>query len=98
VDQAGVAGSALPLIGTGGVIRHSDIFWERLVRQVAAWMQRVRPLRQDVPQVAGRALAGLEQAIRGGAAGHGNLAASRGRLLASLPLLLADNQTGKGNG
>lgn len=98
VDQAGVAGSALPMIGTGGVIRHSDIFWERLVRQVAACMPRVRPLRQDVPQVAGRALAGLGQAIRGGAAGHGDIAAIRGRLLASLPLLLAETPTGKGNG
>ena len=98
VNQADAADCALPMIGSGGVIRHSNIFWDRLVRQVAAWMQRGRPLRQDVPQVAGRALAGLEQAIRGGAAGHGNLAASRGRLLASLPLLLADNQTGKGNG
>ena len=89
VRQADVAGCALPMIGTGGMIRHSDIYWSRLVRQITAFLPRVRPLRQDVPQVAGRALAGLGQAIRNGAC-HVDAAASRERLLATLPPLLAE--------
>ena len=89
VNQADAADCALPMIGSGGVIRHSNIFWDRLVRQVAAFLPRVRPLRQDVPQVVGRALAGLEQVIRSGAC-NVDLAASRERLLSSLaPLLTA---------
>jgi N-acetylglucosamine kinase-like BadF-type ATPase len=88
VGQADVAARALPMIGSGGVIRHSDIFWERLVRQVAAFLPRGRPIRQDVPQVVGRALAGLGQVFRRGE-GSGDLAASRERLLATLPPLLA---------
>jgi N-acetylglucosamine kinase-like BadF-type ATPase len=89
VRQADVAGCALPMVGTGGMIRHSDIYWNRLVRQVTGFLPQVRPLRQDMPQVAGRALAGLREAIRNGAC-HVDAAASRERLLATLPPLLAE--------
>lgn len=79
----------------GGVIRHSDIFWERLVAQVAVFMPGVLPLRQDLPQAAGRALAGLAKAIQAGAC-TANLTASRDRLLASLPPLLSRTSGEKG--
>jgi N-acetylglucosamine kinase-like BadF-type ATPase len=87
--QADVADGALPMIGTGGMIRHSDVYWNRLVKQVSGFLPHVRPLRQDMPQVAGRALAGLGQAIRNCAC-HVDAAASRERLLATLPPVLAE--------
>lgn len=95
VDQADADGCKLPLIGTGGVTRHSDIFWERLVAQVAVFMPGVLPLRQDLPQASGRALTGLAQAIQAGAC-TANLTASRDRLLASLPPLLSRISDKKG--
>ena len=87
VDKLDVGGRALPMVGTGGMIRHSDIYWNRLVQRVAGFLPHVRALRQDLPQVAGRALAGLGHAIRNGAC-HADAAASRERLLATLPPLL----------
>ena len=88
VDQAGVAERALPLIGSGSVIRGSDIYWRRLVRTVARFLPGVRPLRQDLPQVAGRALAGAAQAIRAGA-WSGDITRIRERLFETLSVLLA---------
>ena len=59
VDQLQMAGDEYSLVGTGGVITGSDLYWEHLCNEVKAFAPRFKPLRSDRPAVVGVALATL---------------------------------------
>jgi N-acetylglucosamine kinase-like BadF-type ATPase len=90
VKRSGVENEALPLVGAGGVIRKSDLFWAALCDRVSAFMPRMRPMRGTLPQSAGLALAGLIQA------GGGDIGRVRERLMASLPPLVEADERKRG--
>jgi N-acetylglucosamine kinase-like BadF-type ATPase len=91
VERAGLRQEAVPFVGSGGVIQHSDIFWNSLTRNVAAFLPRSQPLRQVLPQSAGLALAGLMQAIEAGEV-KADVARTRARLFETLPGLLKEKK------
>ncbi len=57
----GTAGDDLPLVGTGSVIRHSDIYWDRFCARLATVTPAIRPARIPHPPVVGTALAALQK-------------------------------------
>ncbi|MDZ4200299.1 MAG: BadF/BadG/BcrA/BcrD ATPase family protein, partial [Kiritimatiellia bacterium] len=85
-DLLAVTDEPLALIGVGGVIRRSDIYWEALVRRVAEFSPGFRPVRIPLPMVAGVALRVLKET-----AGEG-YAAARSRLLTELESRMSRNQ------
>ncbi len=60
VDTLGLAESDYPLIGVGGVIRHSDIYWAKLCEHVREFAPNLQPVRLTQPSVAGVALTALK--------------------------------------
>jgi N-acetylglucosamine kinase-like BadF-type ATPase len=95
VLSAKAEGEPLPLVGMGGVIQHSDLYWNRLCEKVSAFLPRVRPMRIDFPQSVGLALAGLGQAMESGVV-RADLKQVRERLLATLPAVMANGKPAKG--
>ncbi len=87
VERAGVGAEALPFVGTGGVIQRSDIYWNYLVRKVLEFLPHGKPMRQLLPQAAGLALSGLNQAVNAGET-KADLASARVRLHETLPELM----------
>jgi N-acetylglucosamine kinase-like BadF-type ATPase len=61
VDQLGMTKEDYLLIGTGGVIAHSDIYWEHLCALAKVFAPRLRPQRAELPPVVGVALTALER-------------------------------------
>jgi len=59
VDQLQMAGDDYSLVGTGGIISGSDLYWDHLCKEVKAFAPRFQPLRSDLPAVVGVALATL---------------------------------------
>jgi hypothetical protein len=94
VRSAGVENEALTLVGVGGVIQHSDLYWDHLCTKVAGFLPRRRPLRINFPQAAGLALAGLNLAIAQGAI-QAEPGLVRARLLATLPPLIEKEKTAR---
>ena len=74
VDQLQMAGEEYSLVGTGGVITGSDLYWEHLCSEVKTFAPRFQPLRSDLPAVVGVALATL------GRMAEVDFEAARGRL------------------
>jgi N-acetylglucosamine kinase-like BadF-type ATPase len=64
VDRLRMAHDEYPLIGTGGVIHGSDIYWEHFCARVHEFAPRFRPIRLDKPPVLGLALSVLRE-LRG---------------------------------
>jgi N-acetylglucosamine kinase-like BadF-type ATPase len=95
VRAAQVENEALPLIGMGGVIQYSDLYWNRLCAKVTDFLPRRRPVRIDFPQSVGLALAGLQQAVESGVV-RADLKQVRERLLATLPAVMARGKPAKG--
>ncbi len=65
------------LVGTGGVIEHSDIFWNRLCEHVRGFAPDIALARTDLPHVVGTAICTLH------AIANGDLAAAKDRLIRS---------------
>lgn len=61
VDQLGLAQTEYRMIGTGGIIAHSDLYWEHLCALTRGFAPRLRPIRADLPPVAGIVLTVLER-------------------------------------
>lgn len=61
VEALDMSGEDCALIGTGSVIRNSDLYWDRFCARAASFAPRLRPLRPRVPAVAGLALSGLQE-------------------------------------
>lgn len=95
VKREGVENEALPLVGTGGVIQKSDLFWAALCDRVSSFMPRVRPVRVTLPQSVGVALAGLAQKVEAGEV-RADMTKVRERLLATLPALIEADERKRG--
>jgi N-acetylglucosamine kinase-like BadF-type ATPase len=59
VDRMNLAEEPYPLVGTGGVIAGSDLYWEHFCSQVRQFAPRVRPIRPEAMPVTGIALTTL---------------------------------------
>lgn len=86
VDQLQMAAEDYALVGTGGVITGSDLYWNHLCKEVKAFAPRFQPLRSDLPAVAGVALATL------GRMAEVDIDAARERLCAGVRERLAAGQ------
>ncbi len=80
-----VRATPCPLVGIGGVIQHSDLYWEHLCRLVAGHAPLLVPARPRHPAVLGLALAGWRQLHPG--AGAAAETTFRNRLLATFDAL-----------
>ncbi|NLF18578.1 MAG: hypothetical protein GX595_15195 [Lentisphaerae bacterium] len=58
-----LAAADLTVVGTGSLIRCSDLYWQTLVGHIAAMAPRLRPCRPRQPPVVGLATLGLRQAL-----------------------------------
>lgn len=61
VERLEMAGETYMLIGTGSVIRNSDIYWNRLCDRAREFAPRLTPRRLTPPAVIGVALAGMRR-------------------------------------
>ncbi len=82
IDRLGIVRDAYPLIGIGGIITHSAIYWERLCLRAAEFAPHLTPQRLELPPVVGAVLPILEQL------GAVPPAAARANLLTSVRELL----------
>ncbi len=84
VERLEMAGEKYMLIGTGSVLRNSDIYWNRLGERARSFAPLLTPRRPPHPAVVGVALAGMRR-LQGqaGAPDGGNFDAAAARLLAS---------------
>jgi N-acetylglucosamine kinase-like BadF-type ATPase len=60
-DRLGMRSDEYPLVGTGGVISHSRIFWDHFCRMVRRFAPKWRLLRSDMPPVLGHVLAAAQR-------------------------------------
>jgi N-acetylglucosamine kinase-like BadF-type ATPase len=74
-DSQHLNGCGYSLVGTGGVIERSDIYWQGLCRRVAEFAPDLTLTRADLPHVVGTALAQLQVIA------NGDLEAAKGRLI-----------------
>jgi N-acetylglucosamine kinase-like BadF-type ATPase len=65
VDKLGIADDDYALIGAGSVATRSDIYWDHLCALARQFVPRYRPLRPDLPPVAGMTLSVLRK-LHGG--------------------------------
>jgi N-acetylglucosamine kinase-like BadF-type ATPase len=61
VDILEISKEPYKLIGTGGIITHSNIYWNHLCKLVKKFAPRLRPTRSDLPAVVGVALSAMLQ-------------------------------------
>ena len=61
VDNLAIADEDYALIGTGGIITHCDIYWERLCELIREFAPKLRPMRVDLPAVVGVVLSAMAQ-------------------------------------
>lgn len=61
IQSHGVPGDEVALIGTGGVIANSDIYWDHLCSYVADFAPNLKPVRLQLPSVLGVAVAAMKK-------------------------------------
>ncbi|MBU4212652.1 MAG: hypothetical protein L6437_04210 [Kiritimatiellae bacterium] len=59
VTKSGISSESYAMVGTGGVVMNSKIYWEQVCRLVREFAPGLRPMRCPLPPVAGIALATL---------------------------------------
>lgn len=60
-ELAGMCDEPYPLIGSGSVAMHSDIFWDALCARLRAYRPNLQPMRMPAAPVIGAALIALRR-------------------------------------
>lgn len=87
-DGLNLNGAGYSLVGTGGVIERSDIYWECLCNLVREFAPDLVTVRTDLPHVVGTALSALHTIA------NGDLDAARARLICGAREVFSNNSGG----
>jgi len=61
VDALAMKGESYPLIGTGGIIAHSNLYWDHFCAEVRKFAPDLKPFRSDLPAVTGLIMSALQK-------------------------------------